>query len=451
MAATVTRTLAAHAAGAAAAGLKDEVADRVGMILYDEIACVLVGRALAPGERIAEWVASQGGFATSSVLGTGIRTSPALAALANGTAGHADEFDGAHITDGHPGAVIVPAALAVAEAQDAPGATLAAAVALGYDIGTRIVAAVGGAFSLRQRHHIHSDHLHAYGAACAAGLVLGFDAEGQRQALALCAGNAGGLATVFEEPGHMTKALSTGQAAMAGVMAAELVQQGFTGHDDVLDARHGPLAWSEGAAALDTASLGHRAAVMGSNFKFYSAGYPIHAPVEAALTLMEENGLVADDLARIAIGMNSGALDTVHRRAMKSIDLAHMVAVAVVHGGLGFEVAHDPAALNSPGVAEVKARIVIAADAELDRIQPRGRGARVTLTTRDGRDLSRLIEYPRGHALRGPVSWDDLAGKWEKLLPERLGAARADDFRAACRDVTGLGSVRELTRILEGR
>lgn len=447
----VTRILAAHAAGAAQAGLSPDVADRVGMILFDEIGCALVGRRLDPGVRIAAWVAAQGGHPVASMLGTGGMTTTTLAALANGTAGHADEFDGAHMTDGHPGAVIVHAALAMAEAEDAPGQSLATAVALGYDIGTRIVAAVGGAFSLRQRHHIHSDHLHTYGAATAAGLILGFDADGQRQALALCAGNAGGLATVFEEPGHMTKALSTGQGAMAGVMAAELVRHGFTGHDDVLESRHGPLAWAETDGQIDLASLGRDAAVMGANFKFYSAGYPIHAPVEGALVLMAENGLAPDDLAEIAIGMNSGALDTVHKRAMKSIDLAHMVAVAIVHGGLGFEVAHDPAALDHPAVAGVKTRIVIAADPELDRTQPRGRGARMTLTTRDGRRLSRLIEHPRGYALRGPVSWDDLAGKWERLLPERIGAARARDFLAACRAIITLASARDLTRILEGR
>src|SRR5690606_17496934 len=230
-------------------------------------------------------------------------------------------------------------------------------------------------------------------------------ADAHRHALALAGGQCGGLATIFAERRHMSKSLSNGLAAFAGVMSAELAAAGFEGHDAMLDARHGPLDWAEAPPGNIGADLGRDFAVMGANFKFFSAGYPIHAPVEGALAILREAGLGVADVEQVTVGMNSGAMDTVRGRAMHSIDVAHMTALAMVHGGLGFDVAHSEAAHAGQEVALLKQRIEIVADAELDRTQPRGRGARVTILFRDGTRHGRLVEHPMGHALRGGVDW----------------------------------------------
>jgi 2-methylcitrate dehydratase PrpD len=267
--------------------------------------------------------------------------------------------------------------------------------------------------------------------------------------MALVAGNAGGLATVLEERRHMTKALANGIAALSGVMAAELAAAGFDGSDDVLGSVHGPLAWAETPAAEVARGLGADFAVMGSNFKFYSAGYPIHAPAEAAMTLVETHGLDLADIAALTIGSNSRSLNTVGGRAMHSIDMAHMVAVAVVHGRLDFDTAHDPAALERPEVLRLKSVIRYAPDPELEQRQPRGRGARATIELRDGRRLSLLVEHPRGHAARGPVTWDDLRGKWDGLLAARLGPERLERYVALCRGLELVDDVGQLARAVE--
>ncbi len=374
-----------------------------------------------------------------------MRTAPSLAALANGTAGHGDEFDGAHVTDGHPGASVVHASLAVAEAASATGADLINAIALGYDVGTRLVHAVGGAYSLRYRHHVHSDHLHSYGVAAAAARLMRLSADGQRHALALTAGQAGGLAAIFAERRHMSKSLSNGLAGQAGVMAAELAAAGFEGHDAILDAQHGPLDWSEAVPSDLGADLGSEFAVMGANFKFYSAGYPIHAPVEGALLILRDAGLTVDDIGAVTVGMNSGAIDTVRDRKMHSIDVAHMTAVAMVHDGLDFDVTHSDAAHASSAVASLKVRIEIVADPELDRIQPRGRGARVKIVTRAGARHERLVEFPKGHCLRGGVDWEALDAKWRALLTARMGTEAYERYLGACRLLERLEDLSELT------
>jgi 2-methylcitrate dehydratase PrpD len=261
----------------------------------------------------------------------------------------------------------------------------------------------------------------------------------------LTAGQAGGLAVIFAERRHMSKSLSNGLAAQAGVMAAELAAAGFEGHDAILDAQHGPLDWSEAVPADLGADLGAEFAVMGANFKFFSAGYPIHAPVEGALLIQRDAGLTVDGIASVTVGMNSGAIDTVRNRRMHSIDVAHMTAVAMVHDGLDFDVAHSDAAHASPAVAAIKERIAIVADPELDRTQPRGRGARVTIVTRAGARHERLVEFPKGHCLRGGVDWEALDNKWRTLLTTRMGAEAYERYLGACRWLERLEDLSALT------
>ena len=446
---TLTRVVADYVAGSSYEQLPVDVVDRTKLIIFDEIACAILGRKLIAGELIAKFVGAMGGVGEATMLGRRQRVPAAMAALANGTAGHADEFDGAHVTDGHPGAVIVHATLAVGETRRVTGREYLHAVSVGYDVGTRLVASVGGAFTLRQAHHIHSDHLHSFGAAMACGRLLRLDADGLRHAAALAAGHAGGLAVVFEERRHMSKALSTGQAAFGGASAALLAASGFEGHDNVFDSRHGPLGLApEGKAELLTKELGSDHAVMGANFKFYSAGYPIHAPVEAALTMVERERLTPDDIASVTVRLTTHTADTVSNRGMPSICVEDMLSVAIVHGRLGFEEAHSAAALARPEVKALRSKIRAVADAEMDRTQPHGRGAKVEIETVSGMRFLVGIDHPRGHALRGAADWQSLRGKWDELLPSLIGRSNFEAFYNLCQSLERVDDLAELTHLL---
>lgn len=409
--------------------LPAEVIDQTKKIIFDELACAYVGRELVSGKLIADFVKRFGASPDVTVLGTKERAPVALAALANGTAGHANEIDGAHITDGHPGAVTVHACLAVAEKMNATGGALINAVVLGYDIGTRIVEANGGAFALRKNHSVHSDHLHAFGAAIACGRLLGLDNERLAYAAALAAGHAGGLAIVFEERRHITKALSTGQAAFAGATAAEMAAMGFEGHDALFDSGYGPLTWNTSGVRADIFDdLGIEYAVTGANFKFYSAGYPIHAPAEAAIDISATENLTYGDVDRIDVYTSTANVDVVSNREMPSICLEHMVALAFINRSLSFEVAHSTNAMEAAEVFELRRRIFSHADPQFDNQKPRSRGARVVVTARNGAIYERFVRYPRGYALRGPVDWEDLREKWDDMLCRRMGADRYRSF-----------------------
>jgi len=447
---TLTGVLADYVAGSSFEQLPADVVDKAKLIIFDEIACAVLGRKLIAGDLIAKFVSSMGGVPEATVVGSSLRLPASLAALANGTAGHADEFDGAHITDGHPGAVIVHATLAVGEARRVTGKDFIHAVSLGYDVGTRLVASVGGAFPLRNTHHVHSDHLHGFGAAMACARLLRLTPESIRYAAALAAGHAGGLAVVFEERRHMSKALSTGQAAFGGATAALLAASGFEGHDDVFDSKHGPLGWAPEKAPVKLLNgLGSDFAVRGANFKFYSAGYPIHAPVEAALNIIAREKLSLDDIASVTVGLTTHTRDTVSNRDMPSICVEDMLAVAMVHGRLGVAEAHSTAALARPEVKALRPKIHTVADQELERTQPHGRGANVRITTASGKHFEERIDHPRGHASRGGVDWPSLREKWQDLLPEFIGKANSEAFYNLCQSLDSVEDLAEFTQLLK--
>ena len=413
-------TIAQYAATTSVNAIPDEARERARQIVMDELACAVFGQTRTPGQLAARYASGIGGPGPCRILGTGVRTIAPYAALANGTAGHADEVDGAHVVGGHPGATIVHAAAAIAEQRHATGAEFLNAVVLGYDIGTRLVRACGGVFGVKSRLHLHADFLYSVGAAVAASRLLGLAAEPHCDAMALVTFQANGLIALFQERRHISKSFSNGQYAAAGVSAALMAASGLEGCADVLGSADGVLAaWGEaGGAELLTDGLGSDFAVMGANFKFMNAGYPIHAAVEAAMALVTEHAIDGGEIDAVEIGMPTNAMRVVDNRKMHNICVQDMVGAALVRGGLSLRDSPFPEILADPAFAPMRARIAVSPDLALDRELPNGRGANVRITTRDGASVVRRVDWPKGHSAADRITWDDLSGKWTEALPD---------------------------------
>jgi 2-methylcitrate dehydratase PrpD len=416
----LTLTLAEYAASTAIHSIPGDVKERAKQVIFDELACACFGRRSPAGDLTARYAAAIGGLAESRILGTTLRAPAAYAALANGTAGHGEEVDGAHVVGGHPGATVVPAAMAMAERQRATGADLVNAVVLGYDIGTRMVGACGGVFLAKQRHHLHSDFLYAVGAAATAGRLMGLDPVRHCHAMALVTFQANGLCALFQERRHISKSFSAGQYAFAGVSAALMASIGMEGADDILGATHGLLeAWAvENGREIVTHRLGEDYAIMGANFKFMNAGYPIHATVEAATELIRTQRITAETIGAVHVGMPANSLRVVDNRAIHSICVQDMLAAALVRGSLSLREAPFPAVLDHPDFRAMRGRITVGIDPDLQRDQPDGRGANVAITTTNGTVVSHRVDWPRGHSRRGGVTWEELSAKWHEALPD---------------------------------
>jgi len=416
----VTLRVAQYATSTSIGRLPREVVERAKQVILDEMACAHFGRRSLAGELAVRYVTTLGGPAEARILGTRLRVPAVHAALANGAAGHGDEVDGAHVVGGHPGATLVHAAVAMVQRQRSSGAELVNAVVLGYDIGVRLIAACGSKFGLKNRLRLHADFLHAIGAAVAASRLLGLDAERHCHAMALATFQSNGLEALYQEKRHISKSLCNGQYAGAGVSAALMSAAGLEGNDDIIGAPYGLLdAWGiEGGQEILLAGLGDDFAIMRGNFKFLNAGYPIHAAVEAAMTLARQRGLHADAIESVRIGLPTNAARVVDNREMHNICAQDMVSAALVRDGLGLRESPFPAILSDPAYARLRLRVELRGHPDLDRDQPEGRGAIVTIDTVAGTSHTLRVDHPRGHSQRGGVSWAELAEKWHEGLPD---------------------------------
>ncbi len=440
---SLTLKVAQYAAFTSIGSIPAEVREQAKLVIMDEMACACFGRRSMAGDLIARYVASLGGTMESRILGTSLRVPAPYAAMANGTAGHGEEVDGAHVAGGHPGATIVHAAVAAAERQRVSGAELINAVVVGYDVGTRVMQACGGMFVVGGQYHLHSDFLYAVGASVAASRILGLDPVRHCHAMALVTFQANGLYAVFQEPRHISKPFSNGQYAFAGMSAALMAAAGLEGSDDIIGARDGLLdAWGvENGAALVTRGLGHDYAIMGANFKFMSACYPIHAAAEAAMTLVAEHTIDVDTIASVHVGLPANAVPVVDNRQVHNTCLQDMLSAALLLGGLSLRDSPFPAILDDPRFARVRSRIAVGVDPGLEREHPNGRGANVAIATERGPTFARRVDWPRGHSRRGCITWTDLSEKWHDALPDR----NVDQMLALARGLDDLEDVSVLS------
>jgi len=195
---------------------------------------------------------------------------------------------------------------------------------------------------------------------------------------------------------------------------------GLEGNPDILGAPYGVLqAWgTSDRIGVFTRGLGKEYAILGANFKFINCGYPIHAAVEAAMTLVKQHGIAVGAIESVYVGMPTDTMKVVDNRDMHNICLQDVLSAALVQGGLKLRELPFPQVLEDPAYIRLRPRITLRGDPDLDRDQPAGRGAIVAITRRDGSTVRHRVEHPRGHSLRGGVSWADLAQKWQEGLPE---------------------------------
>lgn len=414
MTGNITQVLADYACGTRAENLPEPIRDLGAKIIFDELAGAAFSRRAVGASIMARYAAQQGGRGEARILGTAYLATAAHAALANGTAGHGEEVDGTHVVGGHPGATVVHAAAAMAERQRERGADYLNAVVLGYDIATRAVAACGGLFSVRDRFHLNSDFLFAIGGAAAVGRLMGLSPERHCHAYALATFQINGLCALFAEERHISKSFYSGQYAYAAVSSALLAAEGMEGNPDIFGAKHGVLeAWgAEGGREILTAGLGTEFSVRQANFKFLNAGYPIHAPVEAVTRLRREDGVALNRIESITIGMPENAMRVVSNRDMPEICVEDMVVATTVQGGLALSDTPFPAMLANAEFQRLRPVTRAEPDAQLQRENPNGRGARVTFHLKGGSARSAFVPHPRGHSQRGEVTWEELHEKW---------------------------------------
>ena len=446
---SLTEQLAQFLVTTRAEDVPAEVRTQAAWWILDWLGCAIAGLGTEPGRILSRHTADQP-VGVASCLGLAEGRSPQAAALHNGSVSHIvemDDVDRASVI--HPGAVVIPAALAIAERIEASGRDLLATVTLGYEVAIRVGEAVG------KTHYFHWHNTATcgvFGAAAAAGWLLGLDAPRMTWTLGSAGTQAGGL-WEFIADGAMSKHLHAGRAAANGVLAAELGALGFTGARRILEGRQGFFAATapDGDPSAVTVDLGRGWKLPGVSIKPYPSCRHTHSAVDAALRLRQEHGLTGHDVERVEIGAYHSVLDLTdnptprHLYAAK-FSVQYCVARALLDGALRLGDFTDER-IAEPAARDLMARSQVRLDPALDARYPREFPAEVRLVLRDGRSVSALVLNPKGDP-EAPLTPDELADKFRGMLPGSPYEARAEKLLET---VVGLDQQRNVRGLLDAK
>ncbi len=447
----VTRALCEYVADTLDRDMPPEVVAKARLHVLDTIAAMVSGSRLKAGEMAARYVDGLGGRPQATVVGTGILTSTVNAALANGMAAHGDETDDSHLRGRfHPGCGIVPAALATAELAGRSGSDLLRAVALGYDIGARLVFSLGFGKLYTERNSTHTLST-TFGATAAAAAMLRLDPAQVRHAFSFAAQQASGVPYWERDREHVEKAFDFGgMGARNGVTAATMVASGFTGVDDFLSGNKNLFTAIGGEKPQPgelVAELGSRYEIMNTSIKKWTVGSPLQSVLDAVTVLLEDSAVRAGKIRRIVVDMPADRLHIVDNRTIPDICLQHLVAMMIVDGGATFASIHDAARMSDPRVLAVRKLVEAVPNQELVTAVP-ARQAIVKIETADGRTLSHRTFEVRGTP-GNPMTAGEVAAKALDLMAPVLGDGRAKELIAAVNRLDTFGPVSGLRPLLQ--
>ena len=447
--------LSTYIAGALKKPLPEPVVEKTKHHVLDTMAAMVSGSRLLPGEKAIAYAKKLGGAKEACVIGSRLVTSAQHAALANGMLGHADETDDSHAPSlCHPGCAIVPAALAMAEREKRNGTAFLRAVALGYDIGTRLNMALHD-YDFRDAGHSSHSFGPSFGAAAAAGALAGVDADETRWLLSYAAQQCSGISCWMRDEEHIEKAFDFGgMPARNGVVAATMVAAGFTGVDDVFSGeRNFFVAYDEthriGRAPEPqrlTQGLGSTFEIMNTNIKRWSVGSPIQAPLDSLLDLIRAHGIRAGDVERLTVRVAKQGANTTDNRTMPDICMQHMCSVMLIDGIVTFISSHDEKRMKDPKVLALRGRMELFGDEALTRVLPSRQGI-VELRLKDGRELRHHTKAVRGTA-QNPMKREEVDEKAYHLMAPILGKARARKLCDAVWALERMSNMRKLRPLL---
>ena len=442
--------LSTYMSQAATRPLPADVAAKATYHVVDTIAAMVSGTELLPG-RIALAFARMYDEKVATIAGSTLLCGPIEAAFVNGMLAHADETDDSHSpSQSHPGCAVVPAALGVAEQFGISGTHFLRAVALGYDVGTRVTMTVGVP-GFETRTHVSTHALASlFGAAAASAAAASLTAQQMRWVLDYAAQQASGTKAWQRDVDHIQKAfVFAGMGARGGVMATELVHLGATGVDDVLSGPDNFLSVT--APTADPTGLvdklGERYEVMRTNIKKWSVGSPIQAPLDALQLLFKRQPFDADQVTRLTVRCATSEAALVNNREMPDICLQHIIAVMLVDKTVSFQAAHDKVRMTDPTILRHRAKIQLVPDEELERRRPQ-RQAIVDVTLASGAQLTQRVDAVRGTA-ENPMSRDEVVAKCRELMAPNLGSDRSARLIEQILNIENVKDIRSLRPLLQ--
>ena len=431
--------LSAYMSEARNRSLPPEVVEKAKHHILDTFAAMISGAELPPGRAAIQFARAYGGEKVATVVASNIVCGPIEAALANGVMAHADETDDSWPSGWHPGCNVVPSALALGEQFGITGAHFVRAVALGYDIGARMLIALRpGVFDTHKSTHSIGG---VFGSAAAAGCAAGLNPQQMRWLIDYTAQQSSGIAAWTRDTEHIEKGFAFGgMPARSGVTSAVLVHAGWTGVDDILSGEDNYLLANaphgDPTALID--KLGERYEIIRTSIKKWTVGSPIQAPLDALETMLKRQPFEPDQVRDVIVRMDPRT-SVVNNREMPDICIQHMLAIMMLDKTVTFRSAHDKPRMQDPTVLKHRAKV---------RLDPAPGQPLVTIVLADGKKLTQDVGPVLGTE-GNPMTRDQVVSKARELMTPVLGASNSGKLIERLLDLENMKSVRELRTLVQ--
>jgi 2-methylcitrate dehydratase PrpD len=457
----LTQEVASFVARTRYRDIPEDVVQLARGFILDGLGVALAGSTDACSRIVQAHIRRASGRGESSILGTPLAAPAPQAALANGVAGHAMDYDDTQLSTSkeavyglltHPTTPVLAAVLAIGEKEKISGAGFVLAYVLGVEVECRIADAI------HPRHYQSGFHSTAtmggLGAAMAAGKLLHLKEEQLIRALGIAASMASGLRENF---GTMTKPLHAGRAAENGVGAALLARDGFTAANNILEARRG--FFNAMAGGYDESKISGRLGAPyfmkapGISIKPYPSGSLSHPAQDLILDLVRQHDLRAADIERIDVGSNSNVPNALIYPMPKTalegkFSIPFCMAIAVLERKAGVAQFQDRKVRDNK-VMEFMKRVTLYVDDELEKLGYDQVRSRVRIALKNGRTIEGRYDVARGHPEK-PMSWAELGDKFRDCAALVLPDQNAEHVVELTARVEELNSLTPLIRALTG-
>lgn len=438
----VTRTLARYVLASRYADIPQTVRHEAARSFLNWVGCAVGAARHETVENALAALKPFSGPAQASVLGRTDRLDIMQAALMNGITSHTFDFDDTHLkTVIHPSGPVASAILALAERQPVSGEDFLHAFILGVEVECRIGNAV------YPNHYDVGWHITGtagvFGAAAAAGRLLGLNEQQMVWALGIAATQASGLREMF---GTMCKPFHPGNAARNGLLAALLAQKDFTSSNQGIEAKRGfaNVLSTKFEPKEITENLGKTFEIALNTYKPFACGIVIHPAIDGCVQLRNAHNLKAEDIAGIELKVHPLVLELTGKKTPQTglegkFSVYHSSAVAIIHGAAG-ESEYSDAVVRDPAVIALRERVTAVVGPGIHEDQ-----VHVTIRLKNGKTLEKFVEHAIGSIAR-PMSDADLEAKFRGLARGILPTAQTDRLIRLCWDIAGLKDAAEIAR-----
>ena len=438
----VTRTLARFVVEHRYDDLSGKVRHEAARSILNWVGCAIGGSRHETVERALAALGEFSGPPQATVLGRGDRLDIMQAALMNGISSHTFDFDDTHLkTVIHPSGPVASAILALSEQRHVTGEDFMHAFILGVEVECRIGKAV------YPSHYDVGWHITGtagvFGAAAAAGRLLGLNEQQMTWAFGIAATQSSGLREMF---GTMCKPFHPGNAAKNGLLAALLAQQNFTSSNQGIEAKRGfaHVLATEFKPGEITERLGETWEIALNTYKPFACGIVIHPTIDGCIQLCSEHPLKAADIESVSLKVHPLVLELTGKKTPQAglegkFSVYHSAAVAIIHGAAG-EAEYSDACVRDSKVIALRERVAAAVDHNVHEDQ-----VHVAIKLKNGKILEKFIEHAIG-SLDKPMSDADLEAKFRGLANGILSESETDRLIGLCWDIGKLKNTGEVAR-----